>query len=276
MRTLGVVFVAVPLALGCGAGRDLETLTLATTTSVEDSGLLDRLLPPFSRETGIRVKAVAVGSGAALRMAASGDADILLTHAPDAEAELVRSGVVIARVPLMENEFLIAGPAEDPAGVREAESAAEALRRIHDSGAGWVSRGDRSGTHLRERALWLAAGLDPDAQRRGWTITGAGMGLTLQVAGERQAYLLSDLGTFLAFRDRTSLVAHSRPDPALLNTYSLLRVDPERFPGRIRAEQALALEAYLLRSDVQREIGAFGGERFGRSLFRPLQPEQSP
>lgn len=269
MRTLRLL-LGLGLALaGCGAA-DEAPLLLATTTSVQDSGLFDRLLPRFVEESGIRVHTIAVGSGAALRMGAEGNADVLLTHAPAGEQELVASGAVVSRVPFMENHFVIAGPGDDPAGVRDAGSALEVLRRIRAGGSAWVSRGDDSGTHRRERELWRLAGLDPDESWPAFTSTGSGMGLTLQVAGERQAYLLSDLGTFLAFRERTGLVSFTGAEPELRNEYSLLRVSGEKFADRIHGDNALVLERFLLSAESQAEIAAFGSERFGRPLFQPI------
>lgn len=258
---------------GGAAGEPSRALLVATTTSLRDSGLLDALLPRFQQETGIRVRVVAVGSGAALRMGRDGNADLLLTHAPAGERELVELGVVLGRRPFMQNHFVIVGPPEDPAEVAAAADAAEALRRIASAPAPWVSRGDDSGTHRRERELLAAAGLDPDARWEGFASTGSGMGLTLQVAGERRAYTLSDLGTFLAFEERVGLVPLSREEPSLRNPYSVLRVDPARFPeGRIHAEAAAELERFLLAPDTQAHIAAFGQSRHGRSLFVPLTP----
>ena len=193
---------------------ETESLLLATTTSVRDSGLLDELLPVFEKSSGIRVRVVAVGTGAALRMGGQGNADLLLTHAPPGEQALVASAAVLSRQPFMENDFVLVGPPEDPAGVRAADSPAEAYRRIEASGSPYVSRGDDSGTHRRERALLRAAGLPEDAAFPGVMRTGAGMGITLQVAGERRAYALSDIGTFLAFRERTGLKALSSSSPS--------------------------------------------------------------
>jgi tungstate transport system substrate-binding protein len=255
----------------CGRVRPEAEVLLATTTSVRDSGLLDALLPEFSANTGIRVRTIAVGSGAALRMGAEGNADLLLTHAPERERELVASGSVASRHELMQNHFVIAGPPEDPAGVRDAESIDDALRRIRAANASYVSRSDDSGTHLRERALLESAGLDPEADWDAVTRTGAGMGLTLQVAGERRAYVLSDVGTFLAFQERTDLVALSGPDPALRNVYSVLLVSPERLASRGRAESADALASYLLAEETRESIARFGVERFGRPLFQPIE-----
>jgi tungstate transport system substrate-binding protein len=267
-RVLFLLFAAL-LAAGRAGGEE-DGILLATTTSVRDSGLLDALLPDFEASTGLTVRALAVGSGAALRMGAEGNVDVLLTHAPSAEEALVASGVALARRPFMENHFVIAGPPEDPADVRGAGTAADAFARIAASGAPYASRADDSGTHRRERALFASAGLDPDAEFPGLVRTGAGMGLTLQVAGERRAYVLSDLGTFLAFRERVGLVSLSRESPDLRNVYSVLRIDPARFPGRVNARGAERFEAFLMDADTQRRIGRFGRERFGRPLFRPL------
>ena len=267
-RVLFLLFAALLAAGRAGGGED--GILLATTTSVRDSGLLDALLPDFEASTGLTVRALAVGSGAALRMGAEGNVDVLLTHAPSAEEALVASGVALARRPFMENQFVIAGPPEDPADVRGAGTAADAFARIAASGAPYTSRADDSGTHRRERALFESAGLDPDAEFPGLVRTGTGMGLTLQVAGERRAYVLSDLGTFLAFRERVGLVSLSRESPDLRNVYSVLRIDPARFPGRVNARGAERFEAFLMDADTQRRIGRFGRERFGRPLFRPL------
>jgi len=265
---------ALLLCALAGCGSRGEQILLATTTSVQDSGLLDTLVPVFRERTGIRVRVVAVGSGAALRMGADGNADVLLTHAPEGEEALVASGAALARRPFMENYFVIAGPEEDPADVPGAASAADAYRRIAASGAAYVSRGDDSGTHRREQALLREAGLDEKGGWPGFASTGTGMGGTLQVAGERRAYVLSDLGTFLAFAQRVDLVALSKPLPDLRNVYAVLRVNPERFPGRVKAEGAQRFEAFLLDPDTQRRIGAFGRERYGQPLFRPLHPEE--
>lgn len=272
LRTLAPAWL--PLALGLlaapAASEEPRSLLVATTTSLRDSGLLDALLPRFQQQTGIRARVIAVGSGAALRLGAEGNADILLTHAPEGEQELVDAGLVLGRRPFMESHFVIVGPAEDPAAVAAAPSAAEALRSIAAAPAPWVSRGDDSGTHRRERSLLTEAGLDPAARWEGFASTGSGMGLTLQVAGERRAYTLSDLGTFLAFEDRVGLVPLSREEPSLRNPYSILRVDPDRFPGRIHGSEAADLERFLLAPETQAAIAAFGPRRHGRPLFVPL------
>lgn len=250
---------------------------LATTTSVRDSGLLDVLLPPFRARTGIDVKVIAVGSGAALRMARDGNADLVLAHAPEAEEALVAEGFALDRRALAENFFVIAGPPEDPAHVREATSAADAIARIFAAGAPFVSRGDDSGTHQRERALLTAAGLAADATGPAVLRTGSGMGPTLQVAGEKRAYVLTDEGTFRALRARIGLVALTGHDPALRNVYSVLRVAPEKFaPGRIRAENATRLADHLLSPAAREEIAGFGATPAEGPLFVPLAGKNAP
>jgi tungstate transport system substrate-binding protein len=273
MRNRWICLVLLWTLVAGAATAEDRVLLLATTTSVRDSGLLDELLPRFRADAGVRVKTIAVGTGAALRMGSAGDVDVLLTHAPSAERELVAAGALISRQPFMENYFVIAGPPEDPAGVREADSAVDAYRRLAAASVPYASRGDDSGTHRRELALLAAAGLPAAEAWPGFLQTGTGMGLTLQVAGQRRAYLLSDIGTFLAYRDKTGLVALSQPDSELRNVYSVLRVNPERFPDRIHAEAAQEFAAFLLDPETQRRIGAFGVERFGRPLFRPLLAE---
>ena len=263
--------IAAAWALFGASPAPAETqILLATTTSVRDSGLLDTLLPVFRERTGIRVQVVAVGTGAALRMGREGNADVLLTHAPATEGELVASGEALDRRPFMENYFVIAGPPEDPAGVASADSPEEAFRRIAALPAPYVSRADDSGTHKREVALLEAASLPAGGGWKGFARTGSGMGLALQVAGERRAYVLSDIGTFLAFESRTGLAVLSKPSPGLRNVYSVLRIDPDRFAGRIDALGARKFADFLLEPDTQRRIAAFGRQRFGRPLFRPL------
>ena len=259
------------LAASEAPGADAPELLLATTTSVRDSGLLDAILPPFTVKTGIRVKVIAVGSGAALEMARKGDADLVIAHAPESEAKLVAEGALVARRSFAENYFLIAGPADDPAHVKGAGSAVEAIQRIAAAKAPFATRGDESGTHQRERKLFEGAGLPPNPDWPGVLHTGAGMGQTLQVAGEKRAYVLTDDATFRSFRERTGLVAFSGPDPALLNVYSVLLVPEARFePGRIHAAGARALATYLVEPATLERIAHFGAEGGAPPLFRPL------
>lgn len=270
------LFQLAIIALGILGSESLAAqseILLATTTSVQDSGLLDALLPELEKETGVKVRVIAVGSGAALRMAADGNADVVLSHAPEAEEELLTTQVFSARHPFMENYFLIAGPAGDPAGVRDASSGADAFRRIAAAKAPFVSRGDDSGTHKREQQLLQSAGLDPKPDWPGVVSTGAGMGQTLLVAGEKRAYTLSDIGTFLAFQKRTGLERLTRADDDLRNVYALLPVNPAKFPGRIHTEAANAVVEWFLRPTTLRRIAAFGREKYAEPLFRPLELE---
>jgi tungstate transport system substrate-binding protein len=273
-RTRLLVSLLAALALlagGAAWSADAPELLLATTTSVRDSGLLDAILPPFTEKTGIRVKVIAVGSGAALEMARKGDADLVISHAPESEEKLVATGALVARRPFAENYFLIAGPADDPAHVKGSQSAIEAIQKIAAAKAPFATRGDESGTHQRERKLFEQAGLPPDPSWPGVLRTGAGMGQTLQVAGEKRAYVLSDDATFRTFRERTGLVAFSGPDPALRNVYSVLLVPEARFtPGQIHAAGARALAAYLVEPATLERIGRFGAEKGASPLFRPL------
>ncbi len=278
MRPLAVVVLALCWLIVASSGRadpaSKDTLVLATTTSVHDSGLLGELIPLFRERTGIAVRVVAVGSGAALRMGADGNADVLVTHAPEAEKTLVDQGVLVGRHPFMQNYFVIAGPPEDPAGVRQAASAVDAIRRIATAKVAFVSRGDDSGTHRRELALLRAAGTDPEARWEGFVRTGSGMGLSLQVAGERRAYVLSDTGTFRAFRDRIGLVQLSGPEPALLNVYSVMRPNPDRFaPHTLRVEGAKRFSDFLLSPEIQGRIAAFGPDPAQGPLFLSRSPK---
>ena len=271
------LLLGVTVLMAAIASAADRSMILATTTSVRDSGLLDALLPAFTEESGIRVRVIAVGTGAALRMGREGNADLILTHAPVSEQILVDEGIVRLRTPFMENFFVIAGPKDDPVGVADAATPEKAIQMISNAKAGWVSRSDDSGTHKREKSLFEAAGLDPEADWEGLVRTGSGMGLSLQVAGERRSYILSDIGTFLAFETRVDLVVHSKPAPSLRNIYSLLQLDPDRFEHRLHSAEAETLQRFLLGPAIQAKIGEFGRERFGRSLFTPtLTPTLTP
>ncbi len=273
MGSLAVlVAVALDASILRAEERAMREVVLATTTSVQDAGLLGVLLPPFREKTGIDVKVIAVGSGAALRLARDGNADLVLAHAPEGEEKLVAEGVVLDRRALAENFFVIAGPDGDPAQVRGAPTAADAVRRIAGARAPFVSRGDDSGTHQRERELFTQAGLGQDAAWPGLLRTGAGMGQTLLVAGEKRAYVLTDGATFRAFRERTGLAALTGRDPALRNVYSVLRVDPEKFPpGRIHSAEAQRLAEHLLSAEMRDAIARFGAAEGEGPLFAPAR-----
>jgi len=271
LAVLAVASIAAVINLAPDtAAAENRSMILATTTSVRDSGLLDALLPEFTKRSGIKVKVIAVGTGAALRMGREGNADLLLTHAPAAEQKLVDDGIVTRRTPFMENYFVIAGPAEDPAGLQSATSPEDAIARVAATKAAWVSRSDDSGTHKREKALFEAAGLAPDVNWKGLVRTGNGMGQSLQIAGQRRSYILSDIGTFLAFEKRIDLKVLSQPGPSLRNIYSVLQLAGDRFERPLHTREAEELEAFLIDPEIQREIGRFGLEKFGRALFTPL------
>lgn len=248
-----------------------RALVLGSTTSVRDSGLMDELLPLFENSTGIHVQLVAVGSGAALKLGADGNADVLVTHEPDGEQALVAKGALVDHRAFMENFFLIAGPVEDPAGIAKAKRAAEAIAWIAKQQAPFASRGDDSGTHKREQALFEQAGLDPNAIWPGLVRTGQGMGATLQIAGEKRAYVLSDRATFQTFQARTQLApVFAEKTADLRNVYSVSRPNPAKFPaGRVDVEGAERFAAFITSPATAQRIHAFGAKD-GVPLFTPL------
>ena len=267
-RWLLVLALAGALAgtAACGdSGDDPGTLILATTTSTYDSGLLDELVPRFKERTGITVKVIAVGTGAALRMAGEGNADAVLVHAPEAEAPYVASGDLVSGRLVMTNDFVIVGPPDDPAHAASAADLPSALAAIADGGR-FVSRGDDSGTHKKELALWATAAIDPSALPR--EETGQGMGATLTIASERGAYTLTDRATYLSLRHVLDLAVLVEGDASLLNVYHVHVVNPDKHDG-IAAAQAEAFAAFLLEPEIQALIGRFRAEELGRSLFTP-------
>ena len=272
MKSFAALFALLALSAVPAHAEDAKrSLVLASTTSVRDSGLMDELLPIFEKESGIHVQLVAVGSGAALKMGADGNADVLVTHAPGGEKELVESGALVDHQPFMENFFLIAGPAGDPAAIANAENAAAAIAKIAAKPAPYASRGDDSGTHKREQALFQEAGLEPNATWPGLVRTGQGMGATLQVAGEKRAYVLTDRATFQAFEERTQLApVHAAKSADLRNVYSVSRPDPAKWPaGRVDVEGAKAFAGFITSPATAEKIRAFGAKN-GAPLFAPL------
>ena len=261
-------FAAVLAAFGAaGHARAQDTaIILATTTSTQDSGLLDVLVPRFEAEHSIEVKVIAVGTGAALRMAATGDADVVLVHAPDAERTYVDSGNLVEGRRVMHNDFVIVGPPEDPAGVRGLKAAADAFKAIAARGA-FISRGDDSGTHKQELALWAAAGVDHRSLAKREE-TGQGMGATLNVADQKRAYTLTDRGTYLALRQRLGLTIAFEGDPTLQNIYHVYVVNPAKHKN-IRIEGARAFVAFLVSPAIQHVIADFKRQEYGQSLFFP-------
>jgi len=265
MRTC-LLTIALAL-LSCGGSRPAPRLRLATTTSTYNSGLLEFLLPPFEKRTGIEVQVIAVGTGQALALGKRGDADLLLVHARDRELRFVADGYGVDRRDIMWNDFVILGPPADPAKIRGLRDAAEAFRRIAAAGALFVSRGDDSGTHIRERAIWKQAGGVPRKEPF-YLEAGQGMGKCLILADEKRAYLLSDRGTFLAFRKRLGLEILVKGDPILRNPYGAILVNPDRYP-EVHTGPARKLLDYLTSPEGQRRIGAF--RVGGQVLFHPVK-----
>jgi len=265
------LMVLLILAAGCGRSRGPEGATpparrlrLATTTSFDNSRLIEVLFPPFEKRYGIRVDVIAVGTGKALELARNGDVDVVIVHYPKGEEEFVRDGYGVNRRRFMHNDFLILGPRSDPAGVRAARSAAAAMAAIASAQSVFISRGDSSGTHRKEQELWQAAGLRPGGE---WYLeTGQGMGASLMIADHKQAYILADRGTYLAFKDKITLAALFEGDPALYNPYSIVAVNPARWRN-VNYSDAMLLVAWVTSREGQQIIARFrkGGER----LFIP-------
>jgi tungstate transport system substrate-binding protein len=263
------VLAILTIALVCShpgwiAAQTNKVVMLATTTSTRDSGLLDVLLPVFEQQTGYGVKTIAVGTGQALTMGKRGDADVLLTHAPEAEQPLVEEGWVVDRVPFMYNDFVIVGAAADPAQVRSAQSAAEALKRIAEKAALFISRGDQSGTHKQEQTLWQASGV---VAKGAWYIeAGQGMGATLRIASEKEAYTLTDRSTYLHLQKTLTSTVLYAGDPVLRNVYSIIRVNPAKH-STVNAAGAQAFHAWLLGDQARELIRQYGVAQFGQPLF---------
>ena len=242
-------------------------LLLQSTTSTRNSGLLDHILPIFRQQTGIEVRVVAVGTGQALLNAANGDGDVVLVHAPEAEARFVARGHGVRRARVMYNDFVLVGPPADPAGIAGMEDAAAALARIAAAGAPFASRGDDSGTHQAERRLWRAAGIDPESASGGWyRETGSGMGATLNTGIGSGAYILTDRATWIAFRNRGEHRILLAGDPRLFNQYGVIQVNPDRHP-HVRAEAARRFVEWILSAPGQAAIAGFRLD--GQQLFFP-------
>jgi tungstate transport system substrate-binding protein len=241
-------------------------LILATTTSTQDSGLLDVLVPAFEAASGYKVKTVAVGSGAALKLGTEGNADVLLVHSPAAEKTFMDANSGVNRQLVMHNTFLIVGPAADPAGVKGMTSATEAFRKIAAAGAPFVSRGDGSGTEAKELGFWKTLAITPAAP---WYIkSGQGMGATLQIASEKGAYTLTDIATWAATKANLALQDLVHGDPAMLNIYHVISVNPATWP-KVNAAGAKAFSDYVLSAAGQKLIGDFGVAKYGMQIFVP-------
>lgn len=275
-KLISVLLVSAFLLISCQTQpAPKPDLLLVSTTSTQDSGLLDALLPAFTTQTGYNVQLVAVGSGQALKLGEQGNADVLLVHSPAAEKEFIANGFGIDRRLVMHNDFVIVGPPSDPAALhsqpfdtaQDKPTLDSVFKKIYSSASTFVSRGDESGTHVKELALWKRAGLDPHGQP--WYLeTGQGQGATLSVASEKSAYALTDRGTFLAYKSNVDLEILVEGDPFLLNVYHVITVNPERFPN-MNLDGAMAFADFITSAAGQQIIEKFGVEKYGQPLFFP-------
>ncbi len=264
---LCAAFLLLSLGAGCGGGG--ETLVLGATTSLQDTGILDEFVKGFEDQTGYDVTPVVAGSGQVLELARRGEVDVIITHSPAAEGNLVTDGDGLDRRPVMRNFFTIVGPEDDPAGVEGSAGLAEAFERIAQARRSFISRGDRSGTHIRELAIWQEAGVDPSGESW-YQESAAGQGQTLTLASDKGAYTLVDTSTFLVFQDRLSLKSYvtDREKP---NLYSVIRVNPDRH-GAVNAEAAAAFADWITSASARHLIEDFGRDKYGEPLFEPATP----
>jgi tungstate transport system substrate-binding protein len=249
------------------AAPKIKTIILATTTSTQDSGLLDELLPRFEKSTGYFVKTISVGSGQAMKMGEKGEADVLLVHSPDAEKKFVEQGFGVNRRLVMHNDFIILGPASDPAKIKGEKSAKEALKKIAAANALFMSRGDNSGTHALEKKLWKATGLKYEGNKW-YQQTGLGMGQTLNVAAEKNGYTIADRGTYLAVKKNLGLDILVEGDASLLNIYHVIQVNPAKWP-KVNAAGAKAFADFMVSKKTQAIIKTYGVKKYGSPLFFP-------
>jgi len=261
--------VLIPLVLiavfpACGP-RTPSNITLATTTSTQDSGLLDVLLPKFREATGIEVRVVAVGTGQALEIGRRGDADVLLVHDPVSEERFMSGGFGLLREEVMSNDFVLVGPADDPAGAKGMSEMTAAFTRIASKTSPFISRGDESGTHQKEKEIWKKAGITPQGD---WYVqSGQGMGAVLRMADQKRAYTLTDNATFLALKTKLELGVVCDGDPGAVNVYSVIVVSPKRHP-HVKQESARRFADYLHSADARKVISEFGVEKFKTPLFK--------
>ena len=244
-----------------------KNIILATTTSTQDTGLLDVLIPLFEKETGYFVKTIAVGSGQAMAMGQKGEADVLLVHSPDAENKFIADGFGVNRQLVMHNDFVIVGPAVDPAKIKGTKSSAEALKLIANANVLFVSRGDNSGTHAKEKTLWKKADVTPVGQKW-YQETGSGMGQTLNVAAEKKGYTLTDRGTYLSLKKNLGLDILVEGDSALLNIYHVIEVNVNKWP-KVNVAGAKAFADFMVSKQTQSIVKTFGIDKFGSPLFFP-------
>lgn len=244
-----------------------KNIILATTTSTQDTGLLDVLIPLFEKETGYFVKTIAVGSGQAMAMGQKGEADVLLVHSPDAEKKFMEAGNGVNRRLVMHNDFIIVGPGNDPAKIKKVKSSSDALKLIANANSLFLSRGDNSGTHAKEKTLWKKANINPEGQKW-YQQTGLGMGQTLSIAAEKKGYTLADRGTYLALKKNLGLDILVEGDAALLNIYHVIEVNIAKWP-KVNAAGAKAFADFMVSRQTQNIIKTFGISKYGSPLFFP-------
>jgi tungstate transport system substrate-binding protein len=244
-----------------------KTIILSTTTSTQDSGLLDVLIPIFEKNTGYFVKTIAVGSGQAMAMGQKGEADVLLVHSPAAEKKFLAEGYGVNRRIIMHNDYVVIGPPTDSAKIKGIKLASEAFKKIATANALFMSRGDNSGTHAKEKAIWNAAGVKPEGEKW-YQQTGLGMGQTLNVAAEKKGYTLADRGTYLALKKNLGLDILAEGDAILLNVYHVIEVNPAKWP-KVNAAGAKAFADFMVSKETQEIIKTFGVDKYGSPLFFP-------
>ena len=262
-----LVLLSFALMLGNPVQAQQKNIILATTTSTQDSGLLDVLIPVFEKKTGYFVKTIAVGSGQAMAMGQKGEADVLLVHSPDAEKKFVADAYGVNRRLVMHNDYIIVGPAGDPAKVKGVNPTTEAFKKIAASESLFLSRGDNSGTHSKEKAIWKASGINPEGQKW-YQQTGLGMGQTLNISSEKKGYTLADRGTYLALKKNLQLDILMEGDAILLNIYHVIEVNPAKFP-KVNTPGAKAFADFMVSQETQAIVKTFGVEKFGSPLFFP-------
>lgn len=267
LTALAVGAIAAFAPVTASAAPKMKTIILATTTSTQDSGLLDELLPKFEKSTGYFAKTISVGSGQAMKMGEKGEADVLLVHSPDAEKKFVEQGFGVNRRLVMHNDFIILGPASDPAKIKGVKSAKEALKKIAAANALFLSRGDNSGTHALEKKLWKATGLKYEGNKW-YQQTGLGMGQTLSVAAEKKGYTIADRGTYLAVKKNLGLDILVEGDASLLNIYHVIQVNPAKWP-KVNAAGAKAFADFVVSKKAQAIVKTYGVKKYGAPLFFP-------
>ncbi len=268
----GIVLAAAALVIAAGfttaeAAKAQKAVILATTTSTQDSGLLDVLIPMFEKKTGYFVKTIAVGSGQAMAMGSKGEADVLLVHSPAAEQKFMAEGNGVNRRLIMHNDFVIVGPPDDPAKIKGMKKASEAFKKIAASGSVFTSRGDKSGTHVKEMDIWKAAGVKAEGEKW-YQQTGLGMGQTLNVAAEKKTYTLTDRGTYLALKKNLGLDILVEGDGILLNIYHVMEVNPKKWP-KANFAGGKAFADFMVSKEAQSVIKTFGVDKYGSPLFFP-------